>query len=38
MKNNPKVELLRKIMNAKLTKDELSAVGKKVQEILARGK
>ena len=36
MKNNPKLELLRKIVNAKLTKDELSAVFKKAQEILAK--
>ena len=36
MKNNPKVELMRKIINAKLTKDELSAVFKKTQEILAK--
>jgi hypothetical protein len=38
MTNNSKVELMRKIINAKLTKDELTAVIQKAQSILARGK
>ena len=34
--NNPRVELRRKILLARLTKDEAAAVKKKAQEILFR--